>query len=447
MTSNPKIIRFNKCPPVTRTFQDDALPFDKKLYLGGVKKGVYPLVPTDYNPLKPEKATIMKQETNADSVVIDDDYQLKEYGGLDIARHFAKDPLTGATIKPLYPPDGMEFWKELDKVVTAQILRVHAEENGTLVLKNGTDEASMLNRWPDLWYDRAMSMLNPWGENMPAKGLTLPLVAKSVAGEFSNYHQQTLLKMFASENVQLAKDIGAPFRSETDFIGMAVRMGAINAWSLEAVGPVNFFLKWNYGVPRPEEVAWQIHSGVFTAADEVPEGLKKKIDDLYSNMKKIDGDKKDRQNAVGFTAYPTGSPTHPSFPAMHSAGSTCSLWIPLIYDLTADQYAETILIDYAVAFARTIAGVHYDQDNLAGLNAGQRIIREKIPEFLREHYGYDEALVRKKVRKLSFDWNHVTIEQDRIIIKRDGKTYTHDLFLQEAVDSVAPAPQSAGAYE
>jgi hypothetical protein len=50
-------------------------------------------------------------------------------------------------------------------------------------------------------------------------------------------------------------------------------------------------------------------------------------------------------------------------------------------------------VDYALAYGCTVARVHYQQDNLAGLNIGQRIIREKLPNFLEKNYGYDSAKV------------------------------------------------------
>lgn len=413
-------LRFNKCP--TFHGEENAKNYDNNLYLNGVQKDVFPLVASEYNPLDPTKAIALKEKTLADSVVLGDDYQLREYRNTEIATYFEHDPITNAIIEPLYPGDGKDFWDQLRGVVKAQLLRYDGIANKTVITRAGSDKASMLNRWPELWYDRSTSMLNPWGENMPDKNLTLALVAKSVAGEFSNYHQQTLLKHFASQNVQLAKDVGLTERSKRDFIGMAVRMGAINAWSLEAVGPVNFYLKWNYGVPRPEEVAWKISRDPEKArAENVPH-------DLIEAIKSMNLEK-----ATDFTAYDEGSPTHPSFPAMHSAGSTCSLWIPAIYNLSAEQYLETLRMDYGVAYARTIAGVHYDQDNRAGLNAGQRIIREKFPDFLSKNYGCDDLLVERKVKLLSFDWNQVEITATKFwITTPNGEKMEHSAFLDRA---------------
>jgi hypothetical protein len=90
---------------------------------------------------------------------------------------------------------------------------------------------------------------------------------------------------------------------------------------------------------------------------------------------------------------------------MHSAGSTLIIWMSALYKLEPEEYRQALLMDYGVAYARTVAGVHYPQDNIAGLNIGQRIIREQLPKFMKDNYGYDYAEVENIVEALSFDWN------------------------------------------
>merc|ERR1712183_465140 len=80
----------------------------------------------------------------------------------------------------------------------------------------------------------------------------------------------------------------------------------------------------------------------------------------------------------------------------HSAGSTMSIWLPAIAALTDDQYCEALRVDFAVSYGRTVAGVHYQQDNLAGLNIGQWMIREQLPDFLSTKYGYDAGTIRSR---------------------------------------------------
>ena len=106
-----------------------------------------------------------------------------------------------------------------------------------------------------------------------------------------------------------------------------------------------------------------------------------------------------------FTAYKEGIPTHPSWPAMHSAASSASMWIAVVLDdLTPEQYCEALRVDYAASYARTIAGVHYPTDNIAGLNLGQKIIQDRLADHLSTMFGSDRDVVQAKIDRLTFDW-------------------------------------------
>jgi hypothetical protein len=320
-------------------------------------------MPGDF-PLTAEKAAILRFETTADSVVMPDDFQLYDFEGADYW-------MDG--IKPVYPGDDQGiFWDEMRHVVDVQIARM-----------NGVSP-SIYNRWPDTW--SAMQSLND--------------TAQSVRGEYPAFHQQTLIELTWKEGIEMYRDMG-PFRSTNDFIGRQVRIAAINTWSFEVVAPVNFMLKWHIGMPRPEEVAWMIYTDALGGAD-VPA-------DLVGLIKSMD-----LESAQDFTAYTAGCPKHPSFPAMHSAGSTLSYWLPAIAKVTPYQYCEALRVDYATAYGRTVAGVHYQMDNIAGLNIGQRIIREQLPDMLAERYGYDSSMVRDKLDQLSFDWKDFDSEECNI---------------------------------
>ncbi|VEU44057.1 unnamed protein product [Pseudo-nitzschia multistriata] len=349
-------LRFNKVPPVIEGYNTNAFRYTpSRDYVQGVHTALFPLMPSDY-PLTGEKANIVRRETMADAVVLSGDIQL----------HGDSNPtvwLNRAGVTPIYPSDPA-FWDELRPVVEAQIAR-----------RSGVSPSQM-NYWPDSWADKT----------------TLDAVAEAVQGEYPGLHQSTIIEKFFKDGVEMYRDM-YPFRSVVDFIGTDIRLAAINTWAFEAVAPINFMLKWHYGVPRPEEVAWMIYKGQYTEADGVPA-------DLVALIKSMD-----MEYATSFTAYVDGSPTHPSFPAMHSAGSTCSYWMPAVCDLSPEQYCEALRVDYAVAYARTIAGVHYPNDNYAGLNLGQRIIKEKLPPVLAEKYGYDEAKVARKLEALAFDWH------------------------------------------
>ena len=87
--------------------------------------------------------------------------------------------------------------------------------------------------------------------------------------------------------------------------------------------------------------------------------------------------------ATNFTAYPEGSPRHPSRPAMHYAASAASLWMPVVVQMTPEQLCQVQLTDYAVAFARTVARVHYQADNIAGPKLGRQLIARFLSEDLK----------------------------------------------------------------
>jgi len=299
-------------------------------------------------------------------------------------------------LKPIYPEDP-QFMNEMKAVVELQIARRENEK-----------DPSHFYEWPKIMMDCKVAGMNAF---------TLEDIATAVNGEYPASIQQTFIEEVykthkmttpGGNDCEIIVDLGQPFRSNIDFIGLQVRMGALNTWSFEAVAAVNFMLKWTYGLPRPEEIAWLIH--------------KKQIhDDLTQSEAAKDVVVKvqsmELESPKDFTAYKSGSPTHPSFPAMHSAGSTCSLWLPVLYNLTAEEYAQALLVDHAVAFGRTVAGVHYPQDNLAGLKVGQGIVGEQLPAFVAERYGYDAEKVAARVKELRFDWN--TFDSKALTI--DGK--------------------------
>ncbi|KAG7340247.1 hypothetical protein IV203_023790 [Nitzschia inconspicua] len=87
-------------------------------------------------------------------------------------------------------------------------------------------------------------------------------------------------------------------------------------------------------------MAWLIGSGKYGVNDGVPQDI---VDDLI---------------AMNLTKAPEISPhiredrLHiPSWPAMHSSGSSCSFWLPAVANMTLEQYCEALRVDFAVAFA------------------------------------------------------------------------------------------------
>jgi tRNA U38,U39,U40 pseudouridine synthase TruA len=93
---------------------------------------------------------------------------------------------------------------------------------------------------------------------------------------------------------------------------------------------------------------------------------------------------------------------------MHSASASASLWLPVVMNLTDAQVCEVKRVDYAVAYARTVAGVHYPSDNIAGLKLGQELVARKLPQELHEKYGSDVEVVKAKIEQLRFNWEDFT---------------------------------------
>lgn len=258
-----------------------------------------------------------------------------------------------------YPPfPGEElFWEEMTEVVDIQLAR-----------RAGADSPFPL---PAVW-----------------DGKSIDDVAEAVNDEYPGFWQQRLLETFWGEGLSLDYNI-IPFHSNNDFIGRVVRLAELNTWSVSLVSNPNFLLKWTVGKLRPEEAAFQIAKNLMTG---VPEDLQEKVD----SMGLVEPEH--------FTAYEVGSPTHPSWPAMHSAASAASLWLAIVANLSPEQYCQALLTDYAVAFARTVAGVHYRSDNIAGLNLGQELVANALPDYLATKYGADKAAVEAKIAGLRFDW-------------------------------------------
>jgi hypothetical protein len=265
---------------------------------------------------------------------------------------------------PFHPSENSSspYWDELLHVAKIQRLR-----------RKGIDP-KIIMPLPDAWKDYSIHD-----------------VAEAVHDEFLGIHHIALLSKWKKEKViTMDASIVSPV-SIVDFLRSMVLLGDMMMWAIAKVGPYNFALKWYVGLARPEEVAFQIASGSMTI------GPPKKVVRVIRALK--------LGNATQFTAYPEGSPTHPSWPAMHSASSAASLWMPVVMKLTPHQLCQVQLTDYAIAYARTIAGVHYQADNIAGLKLGQEIVARLLPDFLNEKYGTSKSVVEEKVKLLRFDWD------------------------------------------
>jgi membrane-associated phospholipid phosphatase len=255
-------------------------------------------------------------------------------------------------------PGSDSFWTDLRTTVQWQMLR---RSNGPVPFT-----------LPDLW-----------------SGYNISQVSEAVHGEYPGFWQAELLKSLWKQKLAVDYNV-MPFLSRVDFVGTTVRLAELNTWAISAVCPMNFLVKWFVGRLRPEEIAFQIARGLRTDA---PSDLQASIDMM--NL----------QTPEEFTGYPEGCPSHPSFPAMHGAASAMSMWLAVVADLTSEQYCQLLRMDYAVSFARTVAGMHYPTDNLAGLNLGQHLVALVLPQHLATEYGANLTAAQAKVDRFRFHWD------------------------------------------
>jgi membrane-associated phospholipid phosphatase len=310
----------------------------------------------------------LRYYSSAYSVVTTDDFEMQ---GHDIEHYI--EAVGGYPTMPSNDPYSA-FWKEdLEVVVKTQIDR-----------RAGKLPDPSVFTLPDLWKD--------W---------TAYEVAESVHDEFPGLNHVYMIKSFFTgggfRGIELDYDI-LPFRCRDDFIGTLVRLAALNTWSISTVAPINFAAKWHAGRIRPEEAAWKIANGEITENDCDNTELVRLIKSMNLT------------NATSFPQYPEGCPNHPSWPAMHSAASSASLWLAVVAKLTPEQYCQVLRTDFAVAYARTVAGVHYPSDNTAGLNMGQTVIAETLADHLVSTYGSNKAAVEAKISRLRFDWKSFSPE-------------------------------------
>lgn len=348
-------IRFSKIPIAPNTVAPDGYNL--------------PMTPQQY-PLSQTDATWLRK-TGAISVF--------RYEDCFECDNITPQQLVDAAKVPVLHPNSdpnSPFWDDLWAVVEAQLSR-----------RNGASVSSLMGL-PNIW-----------------SGYTIDDVAEAVHDEFpGSIHIELIKDLFGGAldkpygpncaDCVLVNRTIIPSQSLTEFIRGAVMLSDLNTWAFGAIGPLNFSVKWFVGRARPEEVVWEIYNNRLTEANGVPPRLANTIRTQFTMNRMQD-----------FTAYAEGSPDHPSWPAMHSASSAASLWMAVVLELTPAQWCEVKAVDYAISFARTVAGVHYPSDNIAGLNIGQEIMARKLPAYLASKYGSDVAEVQRRVDSVRFDWN------------------------------------------
>jgi membrane-associated phospholipid phosphatase len=280
---------------------------------------------------------------------------------------------------PSQPEDGADFWKELWQVNTLQRIRLGLATS----MRRKTKLPADLIDLPALF-----------------EGFSFEEAAEAVRADFPTEWPTKLAQQFLSNGTELDSAVIST-RSPKDFVNTQVMLARVIGWAVSTVSPPAFALKWDQGRPRPEEAAAAVRNGLFDTLPEdkrPPEKLKYYINAVYSGAP-------EDQTQVSWTAYKNGSPRHPSWPAMHSAASSASLYLAVVLNLTSDQLKEARKLDYAVAYFRSLAGVHYPTDNLAGLTLGQNVVAKELPDMLEEFYpgataGATKAAAEEKIKKL-----------------------------------------------
>ena len=344
-------IRFSKTPFINASLAALYLPLRKKDY-----------------PIKGTIATVLKTLTNAASPLLPNDPEIKnEPVLLKNAKQKTKNSFSYVGYLgslPTYPTTDSNdpFWEEFRFVVEYQVAR------------RNNDPASTLFTLPDIW----------------ANATTLPQVAQIVNNDFPGVLATALLSSLVAQRAKLDPTI-IPFRSVNDPIGIQHRNVGISGWAISTIQPFTYAIKWAYGRPRPEEIAFLIATDELTAEDGVPE-------DLIPIIKSWN-----LTAATQFTAYAQGSPTHPAWPSGHASIGQNAFWLSIVFDLTPEQYCQALRFDYVFAYARILAGLHTPTEIEVGWKLGQEVLARKLPSHLNELYGANLKATKAKVAASRFD--------------------------------------------
>jgi len=312
-----------------------------------------------------------ESESDLVSPFVDGDSQL--IGG------YCSDVMEKAGVNPPQPLGSGYDWAEFELVINYQIQRLREQ---------GAPTAG--------WAEDIMDL------PMLFENFTMSEAAEAVRADFPTHWPTKMIIQLLDEGVAMDETV-VPQLTAREFVNKHVLLSRVAGWAVQTVSPTAFSCKHKYGRARPEELAYKVQQGAVYA----PEHVRSALDELLSMIPTPLQPGDDGVGYAAFTAYNnTGSPRHPSWPAMHSAASSASAYLPTLMDLTYDKVAETRKLDYAVAVSRSVAGVHYPSDNIAGLMLGQQIVVDKLPGLL-ESLGFDSQYVTKAKEKLEsckFSW-------------------------------------------
>lgn len=320
-------------------------------------------------PLDEPSANFLRENSNSVSVMLPDQC-------IGASLDTSKVELIGKNLYPPTQPEDDAFWKYFEQVLDLQLVR--SVKGKTRMSADPIKKFMPYSSLPDLWkqYEK----------------FSIDDVAEAVFDEFPGvYHNQLITNWLAEKSVKHNNVI--PKFGKIDFVRGPVLLSDLVGLSISLVGPCNFIMKWEVGRSRPEEIASKIFKDEIFVPPEYGNIVKK-----AKLMNRLD------ESATRFTAYPEGSPTHPSWPAMHSAASAASFWLDVVLDLTEEQLCEARKLDFAIAQARSVAGVHYEDDNIAGLILGQSILTQRLPSVFEERYGSNKANVEARCKDKRYDW-------------------------------------------
>lgn len=162
-------------------------------------------------------------------------------------------------------------------------------------------------------------------------------------------------------------------------------------WAVHTVSPTAFALKWYFGVARPEEIIQAAYEGTV----DTPHWITDQIETYMAFHRNV-------ESQHDWTAYPEGSPMHPSFPAMHGAGAGSKLLIKLLVDFDhmdeedMHEHIDTFFGD--MAHGRDNAGVHTWRDSEEGMRVGELCIAAEFPKLI-ESLGGDKIYVEELIEQ------------------------------------------------
>ena len=359
--------------------EDKKITF-QKFFKEGVKDNAKFETIIDF-PISASHATILREYSDSDSVMLPSE-GCNNVSFKGLMNSLEKFKLEGKALFPPTFPGENGYWEELRKVAYA---------------------VGQLKKFEE---DRGKSMKDPLPHVMPRithlwnGKFNIIDVANAVRAEFPGvFHRQLITEWLDADSLKRDSTLFQT-PNNIDFLRFEIMLSDLTGHAIRLVGPCDFSLKWHVGRPRPEEIIYKI--------------LDKKdplqLPNYFAKMKVFqDLEEKHLKSATDFTAYEgEGSPNHPSYPAMHSASSSGSFWLDVTMNLTKEQLCEARMLDWSISYGRTVAGVHYESDNIAGLMVGQEIIAQKLPQYLHDEYGADFDAVKDAVDKARFDWTTFT---------------------------------------